>query len=134
MSWYKFALNLYDQNKNSSLKTTSKSWLTFVKRSFFASVCTDRILLSILQTYVQELFFSDQSIIFIQPNNSCELELENLFFAAIAGKKSWAESRNSKIYLWKSPKYLKSRLKKYHGWTSLKKQGTSKADSRLAVP
>ena len=37
--------------------------------------------------YVQESIFSDQSIILIQPNESCELGLENLFFAAIAEKK-----------------------------------------------
>ena len=58
------------------MNTTSKGWVTLIKRSYFASVCTDRILLLTLQIYVQERFFSDQSIILIHHNKSCELRLE----------------------------------------------------------
>ena len=75
------------------LKTTSKGWLTFVKRLHFASVFTDRILFPTPQIYVQELFFSDQSIILIHQNKSCEFRLV-IFISPPSKKKSWTEIGN----------------------------------------
>ena len=73
------------------MKTTNKGWVTFVKRLYFASVCTDRILLLTLQIYVQELFFSDQSIILIHQNKSFEFRLV-IFISPPSKKKSWTEN------------------------------------------